>query len=77
MCEEQLKRGCLLRGSNYSNAPFFYLYCAVCSAPCVYSLVYISNVTILRGDALPRRETFACSYDSAFGFQTGFLLFLK
>lgn len=46
----------------------------VCSAPCVYSLVYISNIAIPWGDVLPHRETSAYSYDSACGFQTGFLL---
>lgn len=46
----------------------------VCSVPCVYSLVYISNIAIPWGDVLPHRETSAYSYDSACGFQTGFLL---
>lgn len=69
----------MLRGSNYSNGLFFFsnvFILFVCSALCVYSLVYILNIAIPWSDALSRIESSAGSYDSAFGFQTGVLSFL-
>lgn len=51
-------------------SPLFIL--VVCSAPCVYSLVCISNITIPLGNAEKSHILI-----TSFGFKMGFLLFLQ
>lgn len=74
MCEGWSKRGCLSSGSNYSNVVF--IYSCLFGSPCLqFSLrfKYNNSPGVMRCLA----ERLQHILMTAFGFQTGFLLFVQ